>query len=85
MPDSDWQHETGKNVQEGVIHSLHTKEYSKIFKLEVRKASLSAGQLCLKKWNNSTYRKTSSTTCTSKTIARGSSKMGGLSLSQLVF
>ena len=36
MPDSDWKHETGKNPQEGVIHSLHTKEYGKIFKLEVR-------------------------------------------------
>ena len=36
MPDSDWKHETGKNPQEGTIHSLHTKEYGKIFKLEVR-------------------------------------------------
>ena len=45
MPESDWKYETGKNEQEGIIHSLHTKEYGKIFKLQVRVVNLLPGHL----------------------------------------
>ncbi|XP_070174333.1 stAR-related lipid transfer protein 3-like isoform X2 [Littorina saxatilis] len=34
MDEGEWKHQTGKTLQEGIIHSHNTKEYGKIFKLE---------------------------------------------------
>lgn len=34
-PDSEWKHETGKSIIEGIIHSKHDTEYGKIYRLQV--------------------------------------------------
>ncbi|XP_076455837.1 stAR-related lipid transfer protein 3-like isoform X2 [Babylonia areolata] len=34
LPFSDWKLEAGRGLDEGIVYSLHTKEYGKIFKLE---------------------------------------------------